>query len=986
MSEVPGGGPPILSDDGHWSWDGQQWVPVGQVAVPVSTPEPVETSEDPREAHLTLSNDGNWRWDGGRWVPVDHSPAPTSTSASSLTTMAAPIASLRDAPPLATYYTTRPSAISAARGWILKRGLVVAAIGLALSLVLTIAVGLALISGAALLLQALLGPAFGTSAPTTSSPGIPTDQLLNGFLYVFGFFFFTSNGTPYHLSLGSSETTVSGFGALLIAGAIIVVSFSSGRALARRLPNLSLARIAACAGLLAVPYWVISVVLFLLSSANGDLGVFGKFSAGPTWLGLLLPFLIVAVPALTGAIIGHAGLSGQFARGLTRGAGFGLAAIMFGVIGTVLGAITAGIVNAIGGGGGTTPFGNSFPSAPPTTPGSTSGGSSSGGSAGVLFIAAGVVVGLIYLLNVVALLWAGNLGFELTAWSLWPLIVVVGLIGVLLGAIPLKLQSDYSEQIGFAVTFSVASFLIAAFTHIVLGSFEVGPPPATVLLVALVVGGLASIGGPILAVTPVGRMAVGLAPVGGLIRLTESVFGPSGATAVQGSTASNGSPLVWNRRFATTVVGVLVAVLILGVGGVYGSAATSPDAIATSYVNSVGLNDASAIWNDVEVSGSAGASQHLTGQADLKAMMGLNENHHQSRTGIATTREDTNGSSSTVTVSWKEGSQAASQTLVLHRDANSRYLLFPNWRIAIVPATVTFDLPTTDTKVAVDGTPVSASGSSVSVAVFPGFHRVSASASSLFDADTETVNASGNSTPVMFNLTLSSAASSAIHQSLGDFFAKCAAATVASPSGCPQSSFDSGSGFRWTVVGDPTAPLDLSIDTSNKIHAVGHYVMLDSFHSSFSTGLSHRFESGPYEAVMAWSGDSMTIESVSRAFSASQLSPPSTVTDAQIKASVLAAFKACVKAPSDGSPDCPQYDFVFEASNFHWTLAGNPTASATLTFDGDQGFWKVTGKYTFHASYDESFLGHQNDNRSGTYSAYVIYTGTKVITVYISQF
>jgi hypothetical protein len=262
---------------------------------------------------------------------------------------------------------------------------------------------------------------------------------------------------------------------------------------------------------------------------------------------------------------------------------------------------------------------------------------------------------------------------------------------------------------------------------------------------------------------------------------------------------------------------------------------------------------------------------------------------------------------------------------------------------------------------------------------------VSASASSLFDADTQTVYVSGDAT-IKFNLTLTSAASDAVATSLGSFFAKCAAATVASPTGCPQSSFDSGSGFKWTVVGDPASSLDLSIDTSNKIHAIGHYLMLDTFHSSFANGLSHRFEAGPYEAVMVWDGSTMSIDSVSRAFGAPQLTVPANVTDAQVKAAVLAAFKTCIKAPPDGSADCPQYDFVFEATNFHWTLTGNPVTSAVVSFDADQGFWKVTGRYTFHDSYDESYIGHQENNRTGTYSAYVIYTGAKVVAVYISQF
>lgn len=947
MSDLVGASGPTLSDDGQWWWDGQQWLPVVPPAADIRTAEP-ELITPPLAAVATAPS-------AGQSDPLTSiSPAPTATGG---------------APPG-----------PAVRGWIIRQGLLIAAAGVAMTLVLTIVAGLAVISGALFVLQAVLGPVFGTSAPTTSSSGVPADQLLNAFIYVFGFFFFTSNGTPYHLSLGSSDTTVSGLGALLIAVVVILASFSRGRALARHQSGLGPAQITAYAGMLALPYWAIAVLLFLVSGVHGDLGLFGKFSAGPTWLGLVLPLLVVGVPAVAGATIGHASLSGEFARGLTRGAGFGLVAVLLGVVGTLLGAIVAGVVNAIGGNGGTIPFGNAIPSGPTPTPGTSGGSSSSAASTGVLFIAAGVVVGLIYLLNGVALLWAGNLAIALTAWSLWPLVLLLGLVGILIGAMPLRLGNGYSEQVGFAVSFGVVSFLIAEFSHPVLGTFELGPQPGTVFVVALLAGGVTSVGGPVIAMTPVGRMALRLFPVSGVISRTESVFG-----APLGSAKADGFRLVWNRSVATGLAVAVVAALILASGGVYGASVTSPEAIAKSYVRGVGLNDASAVWDDVDVSGSTGATQHLTGQSDLKAMMALSENHHPRRDAIATTRTDTNGSSSTVTVSWKEGSQAQTETLVLRRAVDNRYLFFSNWRIVIVPATLSFDLPASDTKATLDGTPVAASGNTVTVSVFPGYHKVSASTSSLFEADTQTVNVSGNST-LKFSLTLTSAASSAIAKSLGDFFAKCAAATVASPAGCPQSSFDSGSGFKWTVVGDPTSALALSIDSSNKVHAIGHYLMLNTFRSSFSNGLNHRFEAGPYEAVMVWNGSTMNIDGVSRSFDAPQLTAPTGVTDAQIKAAVLAAFKACVKAPADGSPDCPQYDFVFEAINFHWTLKGNPVTTAAVSFDADKGFWKVTGRYTFHDSYDESFLGHQESDRSGTYSAYVIYTGTKVTTVYISQF
>src|SRR5258708_25153983 len=274
----------------------------------------------------------------------------------------------------------------AVRGWIVRRGLLIAGVGVAMALILTIVAGLAIISGAYLVLQAILGPSVGPPPPSTAaSGGIPTAQLLNGFLAIFGFFFFTSNGVPYHLGLGTSDFSISGVGALVIVLVVIVLSFASGRALARRHPSASLAQSMVHSALLAVPYWTFGLVLFVASTVHGDLGLFGTISAGPTWPGLALPLLVVALPAMAGSTIGHATFVS--ARGLTRGAGFGMLAVLLGVIGTLVGAVIAGTVNAFTGSAQKTPFGNALPSGSKSTPVSSSNG------AGVLFLGAAVVVG-----------------------------------------------------------------------------------------------------------------------------------------------------------------------------------------------------------------------------------------------------------------------------------------------------------------------------------------------------------------------------------------------------------------------------------------------------------------------------------------------------------------------------------------------------------------------------------------------------------------
>ncbi len=49
--------PPQLSQDGHWRWDGQRWVPIQP---PLRGPVPAQRSAD-----------GHWWWNGRRWVPAE---------------------------------------------------------------------------------------------------------------------------------------------------------------------------------------------------------------------------------------------------------------------------------------------------------------------------------------------------------------------------------------------------------------------------------------------------------------------------------------------------------------------------------------------------------------------------------------------------------------------------------------------------------------------------------------------------------------------------------------------------------------------------------------------------------------------------------------------------------------------------------------------------------------------------------------------------
>src|SRR5207237_1793217 len=111
-------------------------------------------------------------------------------------------------------------------------------------------------------------------------------------------------------------------------------------------------------------------------------------------------------------------------------------------------------------------------------------------------------------------------------------------------------------------------------------------------------------------------------------------------------------------------------------------------------------------------------------------------------------------------------------------------------------------------------------------------HEVAIAATDIFVGDDRQVDASNNTT-VTFKATLTIAASTAINSAIGDLFARCSAAQQVAPVGCPNKAYalgDHQSHVRWTLVGDPTASMQLSIaDQSDTIKASGNWEMRVSY-------------------------------------------------------------------------------------------------------------------------------------------------------------
>jgi hypothetical protein len=164
------------------------------------------------------------------------------------------------------------------RNAIIAAGAKTFAIGVGLSLVLALLIAVALLSGAAFAASAILpGSQGGASLPssgTSSNGAVPMDVVTSAFMSVLGFFFFEANLAPYQGAYGPATVSLSGVGSIAITALVALYAFVSGRRLSHRFPDPALtARTAAFrASLVAVPYWALSIILFVLGSHSIESG------------------------------------------------------------------------------------------------------------------------------------------------------------------------------------------------------------------------------------------------------------------------------------------------------------------------------------------------------------------------------------------------------------------------------------------------------------------------------------------------------------------------------------------------------------------------------------------------------------------------------------------------------------------------------------------------------------------------------------------
>ena len=92
------------------------------------------------------------------------------------------------------------------------------------------------------------------------------------------------------------------------------------------------------------------------------------------------------------------------------------------------------------------------------------------------------------------------------------------------------------------------------------------------------------------------------------------------------------------------------------------------------------------------------------------------------------------------------------------------------------------------------------------------------------------------------------------------------------------------------------------------------------------------------------------------------LTRPTGATDQAATDLVAQAFKKCAAVSAENVADCPQQAPDAAISNVHWTLVGDVTSGATVSFDAVSGIYSVHGIFSMSVTYDFLDQFHRSGN------------------------
>jgi len=277
------------------------------------------------------------------------------------------------------------------------------------------------------------------------------------------------------------------------------------------------------------------------------------------------------------------------------------------------------------------------------------------------------------------------------------------------------------------------------------------------------------------------------------------------------------------------------------------------------------------------------------------------------------------------------------------------------WHLVIAPARLTLAIPDGMGGVAIDGQPVDLKAGTSEVAVLPVSHKVTFGDSSLLAAQTSTVDASlASSQAVQYQPTFTSDGLGKVKAAVRDYFNDvCAKQTgTTASSSCPQvvKNYLPYSG-QWTVIGDPTQDLATTMDKGQKIDALGRFQMVFGYTEDGVTGIRRVPSGGGYSAQLALTSTEVKVNSIASNDSVQAVARPAGATDQAAKDVVAKAMTQCANVSAETVANCPQAAPDVIIANVRWSLQGDPTSGATVSYDGKTGLLTVHGNFSMAVSY-----------------------------------
>lgn len=438
--------------------------------------------------------------------------------------------------------------------------------------------------------------------------------------------------------------------------------------------------------------------------------------------------------------------------------------------------------------------------------------------------------------------------------------------------------------------------------------------------------------------------------------------------------ADPGEPIGNSRgSVKEVVIGALVLVLT---GGIWlGVLVVGPQNTAIAYASAVMRGDANAAWPLVYVDRDllhGTNAEVLTRPAFAATLTSRSGNVPNLQLNDLKFGADLSRVSADLTYS---DSGTTEHLLVPLISKNQPFRAHRAYFVDIQPGVIRLGLPLGAGALAIDGVPVSTTSvGSLSIAVFPGHHRISLAASNLFAAQTKETEVALNQTVnFSFDGLLTPKGQTAAATSIDSAVAACAAQGSSIPSGCPMSdlSVNTTAPVKWESVGEPASWMSYAFDSSGQFFAEGHFKMI------LTTGDGNRMvEGGPFYVYLSASGDSFNVAKMYSDVTGGvpPAARPQAATDEMVLASLRPLFQACA-ASTDYSPvNCPQFTVDYSAT---WALNGDPLVGAKVTFDGEHGYFVVSGNCSFTET------GRYPKKAAGPFVAYVFWDGSKLVPVKI---